>query len=163
MYDHKLYNLFDKYVDKYKERIVSDWTITKYKNRCKDSLKREEILDALNIFRGKYGTSYIYFFKYPPTEKLGPKMKNLLKYKDIYKIDINNEQVQKNIIDIFYGYDKSNSDNQLLTKEYYENISEKDYFAKYNDNLILNFSMLNHIGIAFKDNYCLKDFLKKIN
>lgn len=162
MYDHKLYDLFDKYVDKYKERIVSSWNITKYKNRSKDSLTREEILDALNIFRGKYGTSYIYFFKYPPTEKLGTRMKNLLKYKDIYRIDINNEEIQKNIIDIFYGYDKSNSDNKKLTKDYYENISEEEYFSKYNDSLTLNFSMLNHIGIAFKDNHCLKEFLVKI-
>ena len=63
MYDHGLYEEFDKYTDKYKYRIVNSWQIEKYAGRKEESLTREEILDALNIFRGAEGTNYIYFFK----------------------------------------------------------------------------------------------------
>ena len=64
MYDNKMYNLFDKNVEKYKDRILNDWNIEKYKE--KTNLTREEYIDALNIFRGKYGANYIYFFRYAP-------------------------------------------------------------------------------------------------
>ena len=59
MYDNKMYDLFDKNVEKYKDRILNDWNIEKYKG--KSNLTREEYIDALNIFRGKYGTNYILF------------------------------------------------------------------------------------------------------
>lgn len=160
MYDNKMYALFDKHSQKYINRITNDWNIEKYKGR-KD-LSREEIIDGLNIFRGEYGASYIYFFKYPLYDELGEKIKELLKYKDIYRIDINNEEVKKNIKDIFYGFDLSNSDNKVLDKSYYEKISEKDYFSKYNDKLNMNFSTLNHISIAFKNDFCDIKFLEKI-
>ena len=162
MYDHGLYEEFDKYTDKYKYRIVDSWQIKKYAGRKEKSLTREEIVDALNIFRGTEGTNYIYFFKYPPKESLGPRMKEILKYKDIYRIDINSELVKSNIRDIFYGYDGSNSDNKVLTRDYYENISEEEYFSKYDDNLKMNFAPLNHIAIAFKDDYCPITLLEKI-
>ncbi len=161
MYDHKMYDLFDKNALKYKERILNDWNIEKYKG--KSNLTREEYIDALNIFRGKYGTNYIYFFRYPPYKKLGNKINEIAKYKDIYRININDEEVQKSITDIFYGYDMSNSNNKLLNKKYYENISKKEYFSKYDDNIKMNFSKLNHISISFKDGYCLKEFLEKVN
>jgi hypothetical protein len=64
MYDNKMYDLFDKNVLKYKDRIINDWNIDKYKN--KKDLTREEYIDALNIFRGNEGCNYIYFFRYPP-------------------------------------------------------------------------------------------------
>ncbi len=160
MYDHKLFDLFDKNILKYKDRIVNDWNIEKYKN--KHSLTREEFMDALNIFRGEYGASYIYFFRFPLYKELGKKIEDLLKVKDIYRININDEEIQKNIKDIFYGYDESNSDNKILDKEYYENITEKEYFKKYDDSLVMNFSKLNHISIAFKDDYCLIEFLEKM-
>lgn len=162
MYDNKLYNLFDKNANKYKRRIVSDWNIEKYKNRKEESLTREEILEALNIFRGKHGTSYIYFFKYPLYKELGPKIEKLLEVKDIYRININDEEIQKNIKDIFYGYQESNSDNKILTKEYYETITKEEYFSKYDDNLEMNFSKLNHISIAFKEDYCPLKYIEKL-
>lgn len=162
MYDNKMFNLFDKNTEKYKTRIVKDWNIRKYKNRDENSLTREEIIDALNIFRGKYGLSYIYFFKYPPYEGLGLKIKELLNYKDIYRININDEILQRKIIDIFYGYYNSNSNNILLNKSYYENMTEDEYFKEYDDNMVMNFSKLNHIAIAFKDDYCPIEFLEKI-
>lgn len=160
MYDNFMYDLFDKSVHKYIDRITGGWNIEKYRN--KSSLSRKEIMDALRIFRGNYGCSYIYFFRYAPYSELGNRMKELLKYKDIYRININDEEVLKSINDIFYGYDMSNSDNSVLDKSYYENVSVTEYFSKYVDSLKINFSTLNHIGIAFKENYCPIKFLEKI-
>lgn len=161
MYDHKMFNLFDKYTSKYKNRILTDWNIKKYKNKI--NLTREDYIDALNYFRGKFGSNYIYFFKYAPYKELGNKINELSKYKNIYRININDEEIQKSITDIFYGYDMSNSDNKLLNKEYYENISKTEYFSKYDDELSMNFSTLNHIGISFKNGICPAKFLEKIN
>lgn len=161
MYDHKMFELFDKYTLKYQDRILNDWNIKKYKG--KENLTREEYIDALNIFRGEYGSNYLYFFRYPPYKKLGNKINELSKSKDIYRININDEKVKRIINDIFYGFDMSNSDNKLLDKDYYENISEEEYFAKYNDNLTMNFSKLNHIGISFKNGNCPLEYLEKIN
>jgi len=162
MYNNKQYDLFDKYSEKYKKRIVKDWNIEKYQNRVESSLTREEILDALNIYRGPYGTSQIFFFRYPPKPSLGPKVAELLKYKDIYRIDINNPKTQKYIKDIFYGYEESHSDNKKLDRQYYENITEEKYFAKYDDKIPMNFMKLNHISIAFKEEYCPIAIIEKL-
>lgn len=161
MYDNKMYDLFDKNIKKYKNRITSEWNISKYKGKI--NLRREDYIEALNIFRGKHGANYIYFFRYPPYKNLGSKINELSKYKDIYRININDEEVQRTITDIFYGYDMSNSDKKLLNKKYYENITREEYFSKYDDNLTMNFSTLNHIGISFKDGICFNQFLEKIN
>lgn len=162
LYDNKMFDLFDKYVSKYKNRIVNDWGIKEYYGMNASELTREDILDALNVFRGKYGTSYIYFFRYPLYKELGFKIKELLKVKDIYRIDINDKRVQEFIVDIFYGYDMSSSDNQILNKKYYEEITEEEYFSMYNDDDELNFAKLNHIAIAFKDDYVPIELLEKI-
>lgn len=159
MYDNKLYDLFDKNVSKYQNRIINKWNIKKYKDQ--KELTREEFLDGLNIFRGQYGSRYIYFFKYPPYKDLGSRMTEILKTKDIYRININDEEVMKSIKDIFYGYEMSNSDNKQLDKKYYENISRKEYFSKYDDTIEPNFSRLNHIGIAFVNDFCPATFLEK--
>lgn len=160
-YDNKMYDLFDKYAEKYKMRIVGPWNIKRYKGRVADSLKREEVLDALSEFRGKYGPSYIYFFRFPLYKELGKRIENLLKVKDIYRININDEEVQLHINDIFYGYEDSNSDNLLLQKGYYESVTEEEYFSKYNDDEEMNFSKLNHISIAFDNDFCPIKFLEK--
>ena len=162
MYDNELFDLFDKNVQKYKKRIVNNWNISKYTNRDENSLTREEIIDALNIFRGKYGASYLYFFRYPLYEELGIKIKELLRVKDIYRININDEEIQKNIKDIFYGYDLSESDNKLLDKDYYEKVTKEEYFSKYDDNLEMNFKSLNHISISFENDFCPCEFLEKL-
>lgn len=160
MYNNKMYDLFDKYILKYKERIINDWNIKKYAG--KENLTREEYIDALKIYRGINGPNYIYFFKYPLYKKLGSKINELLKYKDIYRININDEELQKRILDIFYGFDMSNSDNKKLNKKYYETVTKKEYFEKYNDNEKMNFSKLNHIGISFKDSICPLKYLEKV-
>lgn len=143
------------------EKNLNDWNIEKYKE--KDDLTRAEYIDALNIFRGKYGSNYIYFFRYAPFKKLGNKINELSKYKDIYRININDEEVQKSITDIFYGFDLSNSNNKLLDKKYYENISKEEYFSEYDDTITMNFSRLNHISVSFKNGTCPLKFLEKIN
>lgn len=160
MYDNKMYDLFDKSVLKYKNRIINDWNLDKYKN--KKSLSRKEYIDALKLFRGKYGANYIYFFKYPPYKSLGEKIKELSKYKDIYRININDEELQKQISDVFYGFDMSNSSNNILDKKYYENIKKEEYFSKYDDSLEMNFSTLNHISISFINGNCPLKFLEKV-
>lgn len=160
MYEHELFDLFDANVSKYKERIVNYWNIERYKN--KTDLSREEYIDALNIFRGKLGASYIYFFKFPPYKELGNNMQKILENKDIYRININDEKVRNHIIDIFYGYHMSNSDNKILDKSYYENVTKNEYFKNYNDNQEPIFATLNHIGIVFKDDYCPRDLIEKV-
>ena len=161
MYNNKMFDLFDKNVSKYEDRIIDSWNIAKYKGKKK--LTREEYIDALNIFRGEYGSNYIYFFRYPPYRELGNKINELSRYKDIYRININDEEIQQTINDIFYGFDMSNSDNKLLDKKYYENISKKEYFSKYDENAKLIFSRLNHISISFKNGNCPLEFLKKVS
>lgn len=163
MYDHQLLELFDKSSNKYRKGIVSYWELDKYKGINSSSLTREEILDALKLFRGEYASSYIYFFRYPPYASLGSKMEEMLKKKDIYQININDEEVQKNILDIFYGYENNHGDSKKLTREYYENIEEQEYFQNYEDSEERNFARLNHIAIAFSKDYCPISFLEKIS
>jgi hypothetical protein len=160
MYDHKLYDLFDKAVLKYKNRITGDWQIEKYKG--KTHLTREEFIDALRIFRGEDGANCIYFFKYPPYKELGNKIRELSLEKDIYRIDLHNEELQKQIRSIFYGYDGSHSDHACLEKVYYEKITKKEYFEKYDDSIPMNFSTLNHISVCFKNGNCPYEFLEKV-
>ena len=44
-----------------------------------------------------------------------------------------------------------------------ENIKEEEYFKNYNDNNAAVFSTINHIGIAFKNDYCPADYIEKID
>ncbi len=162
MYDHKLFELFDASSSKYKKGIVSYWDIPKYKGRDIDTLTREEIMDALNLFRGKYCSSYIYFFRYAPSKELGSKIEDLLTGKDIYRININDEEIERQIQDIFYGYDGNHGDGLALTKEYYETVTEEEYFSKYDDSEERNFAKLNHIAVSFINDYCPISFLEKI-
>lgn len=163
MYENNMYELFDKNAEKYKGRIVKDWNIEKYYGRNKDSLTREEIIDALNTFRGENGYNYIYFFRYPPYKELGENMKKVLENKEIYRINIMDDKVKSIIDDIFYGYDKSNSDNNVLDLEYYINISKDEYFKDYDDNSDMIFKNLNHIGISFKNGICAEELIEKIS
>ena len=153
MYDNKMYDLFDEEASKYIDRITTHWNIEKYKD--KTSLSREEIIDALNIYRGNCGSKYIYFFKYPPYNKLGNRMSSILKEKQIIRIDLNNKDLFKEIEDVFYG----NNTN----REYYENVSIDDYFKDYDDSSNMNFASINHIGISFKDGYIPYNLLERVD
>lgn len=160
MLDNKMYKEFDYYTEKYKDRLVNGWNY--YPNKKANELTREEIIDGLNKFRGENGVNSIYFFKYPPYKSLGPQMKNILKYKNIYRIDLKNPEVQKYIQLIDWGYMNSNSDNKKLNQEYYENITPQEYFKNYDDSLQMNFARLNHIAIVPIYNYIPLHLLEKI-
>lgn len=90
--------------------------------------------------------------KYPLHKELGPNISNILKEKDIYRMNINDEQLIKNMRDIDYGE---------LTKEYYEQVTEEEYFKKYDDNLNI-YESLNYITIEFINNNYLLEFFEKL-
>ncbi|MCX4248714.1 MAG: hypothetical protein OSJ65_03000 [Bacilli bacterium] len=160
-YDNKMYDLFDKYAYKYKYRIVGAWNIDKFHGMKESDLSREDIIEALETFRGPFGASYIYFFRYPPYKGLGNRMDEILKSKDIYRLNINDEEVMLMIDDIFYNFDISNRDNKLLNKSYYENVSLEEYFSKYSDQDEMVFANLNHIAVSFTNDFCPSKFLEK--
>lgn len=162
MYEHNMSDLFKKSTDKYRDRLVNGWGY--YKDKNPEDLTDKEIFDGINKFReSDSGLSYIYFFRYPPYENLGPKMKVFLKTHDCYRIDLNNPEVKKYIDEIYWGTDMSHSDGKKLDENYYRNISSNDYFKRYNDSSKINFAALNHIAIRFKNDYCPINLLEKIN
>lgn len=159
LYDHKMYDLFDKYTDKYRYRICYLWG---YSNKKPYELTREEIIKYLKRFRDEDQLDEIYFFRFPPYYELGDHMKQILENKDIYRIDINDPHTKTYIKDIYWGTDGSQSDNTELDKDYYINVDQNDYFRRYNDKSQMNFASLNHISIKFKDGYCPFHLLTKI-
>ena len=146
MLDHNLLDLFDKSMDKYRYRIVNGWKI--YPNRDPDSLSRNEIINAMNRFRGKDSLNRIYLFRYPPYIELGPNMKKVLYNKAIYRLDLNDPRVRRYIKSIDYGYYLSHTDNKKLDRSYYENIPLEFYFDEYNDDDLILFRTLSHISIV---------------
>lgn len=88
-------------------------------------------------------------------------MDEILKSKDIYRLNINDEEVMLMIDDIFYNFDISNRDNKLLNKSYYENVSLEEYFSKYSDQDEMVFANLNHIAVSFTNDFCPSKFLEK--
>jgi hypothetical protein len=147
MYDKKLYDIFDMSANKYRDRIVNTWKI--YPNKDPDKLTREEILKALVAYRGKYGTKYIYLFKYPPYKQLGKNMSRILSNKVIYKVNIDDPNFKKLIVDIDWGYDFIRSSNPTsLTEEYYRKVTKDIYFKNYDDNTYPLFSSLHHISLV---------------
>ena len=152
-----------KSLDKYRERMVKGWRI--YPDKLPEELNETELIQGLEKFRGEGGSRAIYFFRYPPTEILGKNMSDILKEKDIYRINLNDPRLQRYIERIDWGNYGSNTDNKAFTRDYYENISEKDYFSEYNDNPadgIPLFASIPHIGVIFKNGICPKQFLSLV-
>lgn len=135
LYDNQMYDLFDKSVNIYKSSVTGNFHIPKYEGRDDDSLTREEILDGLSRYKGEYGSSYIYFFKYSDKDELIKHAKRLLNVNDIYRININDEEVQLHIKDIVYDCSDINSTDIL------------------NSNLV---------AISFINDYCPIKFLEKL-
>jgi hypothetical protein len=160
LYDTKQYNLFDKNAEKYRDRICNIWH---YYDKLPEELTREEIIKALNKERGKDGANRIYFFRFPPYEKLGPRMKEILASKDIYRINIKDPKVQKYLQDVDWGYEGSDNRNKPLDAEYYENITYSEYFVNYDDSVKMNFAKLNHISITPKLGYLPLSILEKVD
>ena len=159
LYDHKMYDLFDKYTDKYRYRICYLWG---YSNKKPYELTREEVIKYIKKFRDDDQLDEIYFFRFPPYYELGDHMKQILENKDIYRIDINDPHTKTYIKDIYWGTDGSQKDNIELDREYYVNVGQNDYFRRYNDKSQMNFASLNHISIKFKDGYCPFHLLTKV-
>lgn len=148
-------------IDKYRDRMVDGWGI--YPNKKANELSNKEILNGINRYRGTNGSKMIYFFKYPPYKKLGKNMKKILESKDIYRIDLNDTEIKRQIEEIDWGFENSHKGNRKLNRSYYENISFDDYFSNYDDNNYPIFASLNHISIAFKDGMIGLKYLKRIN
>lgn len=159
MHTHDMDDLCLASVEKYRERLCSVWNV--YKGRTPESLTLDEILEGLEKVRGKDGSKQIYFFKFPPYEKLSPYFKELLKEKDIYRIDLNDPNLYK-MVSVDWGHYNSNPDNQALDESYYRTITAKDYFANYDKNAELPFSTLQHISLSSNDGRILSVFLTKM-
>lgn len=154
---------FRKNSDKYRERLCNEWGI--YSGKSPASLSDKEIYDGINKFRKtSQGCNQIYLFRYPPTAKLGKQMGEILKSKDIYRVDLNELRDNGVITDVDFGYIDSNTDNTKLSEDWYVNISYDDYFKNYteSDPNRLLFSYMNHISVTPKNGYISKRFLTKI-
>lgn len=169
MFTHHMTDLYDKSTEKYRLRLVSKdgWNI--YSNKSEKELTRREVYDGINNFRrdivrevyngiNKFhqdmsGNNRIYFFKFPPYNELGYNMKNLLKLKNILRIDIEDAETKKWISDIDWGYNNSFTGDKKLDMNWYKNISYEDYFKKYNDSSKMIFASLNHIAIIPRYGY----------
>lgn len=151
--------LFRKSTDKYRERLCKFWNI--YPGRNPKSLTDEEIAEGLIEARGKNGLKQIYLFKFPPTEDLGPNMKNVLDGKDVYEVDLSKVHDLENID---WGYVDSNPDHGKISKDWYSNLTKEEYFAKYDDNTKgLLFAPINHISIVTTSGKINRTAIKKIN
>lgn len=142
---------FKKNSDKYRDRLVGAWGI--YPNRSPESLSDTEVLEGIKTFRGNEdGADRIYMFAYPPYNALGDKMRNVLKGKDLYCINISNKEVKRYISTIYWGYRNSDGRNEELDKRWYADVSKKEYFKDYSEeNGGLLFAPLNHIAVVPKN------------
>lgn len=155
MADNNLEKLALNSVDKYRNRLVNSWNI--YPGRNPNSLTLEEIMLGLNQFRGDNGTRAIYLFRYPPSSLMGPNMAKILKYKDIYEVDISKIP---DIIDIEYNINNGPS------KEWYDTVKPQEYFSSYDDNAEahgkLLFAGIPHIAIITKQGRIHPKAIKKL-
>lgn len=152
---------FLKNAEKYKERLVHSWNI--YPGRSPKDLMPEEILFGLNQFRkSKTGANQIYFFKFPPFEDLGPKMKKVLQYKDIYQVDIFSSRTRPYIKKIFFGFENSFTGGKPLNLKYYKTITHEEYYKNYTEKIPMIFSRLNHIAIEPLNGFLPRDCLELI-
>ena len=153
-------SLYLQMVDKYRNRLCNGWGI--YPDRDPESLAPKEIYDGINKFRqDPDGNNRIYMFRYPPTPDLGPNMKKTLDGKTIYAFDILNPKNKEYIKSIHWGFKDSHTDNEALTREYYEDITPEEYFANYDDDSPMIFASLSHISITPSKGYIPKSRLRE--
>lgn len=161
-YYHNI-NEFRKNSSKYRERLCNGWGI--YPGRNPESLSDKEVYDGINKFRkSSQGCNQIYLFRYPPNTKLGKQMTEILKCKDVYRVDLDELKNAGIITDVDFGYIDSNTDNAKLSEDWYRNISYDDYFKNYTelDHNRLLFSYMNHISVTPKNGFIPKQFITKI-
>lgn len=159
MYHHDK-SLFLKNANKYRNRLCDGWGI--YPGRDPKSLTAKEIYDGIKKFRKEDNLNTIYFFRYPPYSSLDKRFDNLYKTKKLYRINLNDPKVKSIINNIHYGWTDSNTDNDPLNRNYYENISIEDYFNNFDPDKGLLFSTLHHISIEFKNGYIPMRLLEEI-
>lgn len=142
---------FKKNSDKYRDRLVGAWGI--YPNRSPESLSDTEVLEGIKTFRGNEdGADRIYMFAYPPYNALGDKMRDVLKGKDLYCVNISSKEVKKYISTVYWGYRNSDGRNEELDKRWYADVSKEEYFKDYSEeNGGLLFAPLNHIAVVPKN------------
>lgn len=143
--------LFRYMTNKYRYRICYEWNI--FPNKTPDELTDEDIVYALNKFRkSEHGIDTIYFFRYKPSLSLGPNIRKSLNGSTFVRINLNSKKLLSQLQeDVFWGYDMSSSNNKPLNRIYYEMVSKKDYFSRYDDNNKMIYSTLNHIGLIVKN------------
>jgi len=159
-HDKKLYH---ENSEKYRDRLCYGWNI--YPDREPDDLTDDEVHEGINKFRkSEDGCNQIYFFKYPPYRRLGFKITSIMNEHKIYRIDINDPRIKDYIKYIDWGFDFSTPNDDRLNKEYYLNVTPKEYFSKYDDNNenMPVFAFFNHISIVFKDGYLPIKLCKEI-
>jgi len=161
MYNNNI-KLFNKNSFKYRDRLCNGWGI--YQNKNPNELTSKEVHDGINKFRQSTdGCNQIYFFKFPPYQGLGTNMKNVLSYKKIIRIDLDDKLTKSYIKDIDWGYYMSYTGNAHLTEDYYRNISEEEYFKNYDDTNKMLFAPINHISIIPKKDYLPLHILEIMN
>lgn len=140
MITHHMETLALYYLDKYRDRMVSSWNI--YPDKEPNGLSIEELFAGLEKFRGKYGKQAIYAFRYPLASQMGPNMKKVLRYKDIYEIDISKIP---DLIMIDYNI------NGGKPASWYDSVTQEEYFSTYDDNAEkhgkLLFAGIPHVAI----------------
>lgn len=149
---------------KYRNRLCDGWGI--YPGRDPKSLTDKEVADGIKKFRRDYkdGMNRIYMFRFPPYKGLGPQMRDILNYKDLYRINLSSKNMKYIIKDIDWGYRDSNTDNDELSFEYYRDISIDEYFKTYTEDTDrLLFSFFNHISIIPKYKRIEREYIEKIN
>lgn len=108
---------------KYRDRLVGDWGI--YPGRDPESLTDEEVYAGLEKVRGKGGNNRIYFFRYKPDEKLGPRMKAFLEARKAFELDLDDPKVQEQIKNIDWGREGSTPEGKALDEAYYRSVEPK--------------------------------------
>ena len=158
LYDHKMYDLFDKYTDKYRYIICYLWG---YSNKKPYELTREEVMKYIKRYRESDGDE-IYFFRFPPYMELNKSkyIQDLLDNKEIYRIDLNDNKTQRHIKEIYWGNTGDTTDSSELNRDYYENINQDEYFKNYR--LTSNINSLAYITVKFNNGYCPFDLLTRV-
>lgn len=151
--------LFEKMTDKYRDRLTGAWNI--YPGRDPASLTHQEILSGLKKVRGSTGGKYIYFFRYAPTADLGANMAQVVRHKDIYRIDLDDPETKEFIKAIDWGRIGSVPTGKRLSKQYYSEVTPEEYFAQYDDSKTPLFASLNHIALATKTGAIPRHLLEK--
>lgn len=155
-------DMFRKMTDKYRDRLCNAWGI--YSGREPSSLTDKEVYDGVCKFRKSvHGMDVVYMFRYMPYSELGSNMADTLSGKGCVKIDMDSPGIKNIVNDIYWGRDMSVPEGKALDESYYRNVTETDYFSRYDDNNAMLFSTLNHIGVEVKGGVIPYNLIQEVN